>query len=242
MARIWCTNRNGFHPASAEFRASGTIGHSLHPYQAFNLGSKVGDEIERVMANRRDLAAGCDLKEIRFMDQIHSDLMLECEVRDSLESCDGTFIRRDSWNDQIGIAVQVADCVPLILSDDDVIAAVHVGREGLVRGMTESALAALSSVVDATRLSATIGPSICGDCYPLSEETYLAVAERYPKSIFDQSECKIDVAAGVTSILDDHQIPWTWFAGSRECVCCDDSYYSYRRDRITGRQAMVVSW
>ena len=242
MARIWCTNRNGFHPASAPFRAPAKIGNSLHPYQSLNLGTKVGDEMERVLSNRDALTAGCELKEIRFMDQIHSDLMVEAGVEYRMESCDGIFIRRDSWNDRIGLAVQIADCVPLILFGGDVIAAVHVGREGLVRGMTESALASLSSVLDLTQLSATIGPSICGDCYPLSEETYLAAAERYPKSIFNEAERKIDVAGGVISILESHQIPWTWFAGSRECVCCDDSYYSYRRDRITGRQAMVVSW
>lgn len=242
MARIWCTNRTGFHPASARFRALGEVGNSLHPYQSFNLGTKVGDDIERVMLNRTALASSCELSEIRFMDQIHSDLMIECEADETVGSCDGIFIRRDSWNDQVGLAVQVADCVPLILAGEEIIAAVHVGREGLVRGMTESALVALSSTTDLTRLSAIIGPSICGDCYPLSEETYLAVAARYPRAIFKESEQKVDVAAGVISILEDHRIPWSWFAGTRECVSCDDSYYSYRRDRVTGRQAMVVSW
>jgi len=221
MARIWCTNRSGFHPASAAFQGPRQFGISLPPYDALNLGLKVGDDRDHVMANRSALSAACELAEIRFMDQVHSDRMVEGEVDGSAESCDGIFIRRDSWNDRVGLAVQAADCVPLVLSSENVIAAVHVGRVGLVKGMTESALAA---------------------CYPLSEETYLAAAERYPKSIFSEMEQKIDVAAGVISILESREIEWSWFGGARECVSCDGDYYSYRRDRVTGRQAMVVAW
>jgi len=242
MARIWCTNRSGFHPASAAFQGPRQFGSSSPPFDALNLGLKVGDDRDHVMANRSALSAACELAEIRFMDQIHSDRMVEGEVDGSAESCDGIFIRRDSWNDRVGLAVQAADCVPLVLSSENVIAAVHVGRVGLVKGMTESALAALSAEVDLARLSATIGPSICGECYPLSEETYLAAAERYPKSIFSEMEQKIDVAAGVISILESREIEWSWFGGARECVSCDGDYYSYRRDRVTGRQAMVVAW
>lgn len=242
MARIWCTNRSGFHPASAAFQGPRELGISSQPYDALNLGLKVGDDRDHVMANRSALTAACELEEIRFMDQIHSDRMVEGEVDGEEASCDGIFIRRDSWNDRVGLAVQVADCVPLILTSEDVIAAVHVGREGLVKGMTESALAALSAEVDLARLSAVIGPSICGDCYPLSEEVFRVAAEIYPKSIFNEVEHKIDVAAGVISILESREIGWNWFGGARECVSCDDAYYSYRRNRVTGRQAMVVTW
>jgi len=246
MAWIWCTKRSGLHVASSNFQGPREFGISLPPYQSLNLGSKVGDEIDRVMANRRELSKACQLDEIRFMDQIHSAIMVEGMVEGMVEnpddSCDGIFLRREKWNERVGIAVQMADCVPLILHGENLISAVHVGREGLVRGMTESALEALSALTSVDRISAVIGPSICGDCYPLSEETYLAAAERYPKSVFSKSERKIDVAAGVISILESRNVTWSWFGGIRECVSCDDSYYSYRRDRVTGRQAMVVAW
>lgn len=248
MARIWCTKRSGFHEASSSFQGPRELGISRPPYASFNLGSKVGDEIKDVIANRRALTKACQLEEIRFMDQIHSALMVESKVEDNLgregrdESCDGFFLRREPWNDEIGLAVQVADCVPLILHGDNVIAAVHVGREGLVKGMTESAIEGLARHIDLARLTAVIGPSICGDCYPLSQETFLPVAKRYPESIFSEPELKIDVAAGVISILENRDIPWKWLGSRRECVSCDSEYFSHRRDRVTGRQVMVVAW
>lgn len=251
MARIWCTKRVGFHPASALFKGPQRLGRSRPPYDSFNLGAKVGDDLDDVIANRMALTTACQLGEIRFMDQIHSALMVESKVQASQasqrsqgsdESCDGIFLRREPSNEEVGLAVQVADCVPLLLHGDDVIAAVHVGREGLVKGMTESALEALARHVDLSHLTAVIGPSICGDCYPLSQEIFHSVTERYPKSNFNEQEKKVDVAAGVISILEGRGIRWNWFGGSRECVSCDDSFYSYRRDRITGRQAMVISW
>lgn len=243
MARIWSTNRFGLHSASATFRGSKSFGSSLPPFDRLNLGLKVGDDAERVACNRAELTEACDLDEILFMDQIHSAVMaLGTEGSDG-STCDGIYLRRERWNERSGLAVQVADCVPLILISDEVIAAVHVGREGLLNGMTESALGALRSADKSLRdVKAVIGPSICGDCYPLSLELFQACEQKYPATVFNVDERKIDVAAGVVSILEDEGVAWSWFGEVRECVSCDPDYFSYRRDRATGRQAMVVGW
>lgn len=215
----------------------------MPPYERLNLGLKVGDDPERVLQNRADLTAACDLDEIIFMDQVHSAVMIRATEGSDGSTCDGIYLRRGGWNERTGLAVQVADCVPLILTSDEVIAAVHVGREGLLNGMTESALTALRSEgVTSREVRALIGPSICGDCYPLSLELFQACEKSYPASVFNVDERKIDVAAGVISVLEYEGIRWSWFGDVRECVSCDSDYFSYRRDRTTGRQAMVVAW
>lgn len=243
MARIWSTNRCGFHSASAPFRGSRGFGSSLPPYDRLNLGLKVGDDPERVACNRADLTEACDLDEILFMDQIHSAVMTRGTEGSDGSTCDGIYLRRDGWNGRTGLAVQVADCVPLILISEGIIAAVHVGREGLLNGMTESALSALRAEgVSLKDVKAVIGPSICGDCYPLSLELFQACEERYPATVFNVDERKIDVAAGVISVLESEGVTWGWFGEVRECVSCDPDYFSYRRERTTGRQAMVVAW
>jgi copper oxidase (laccase) domain-containing protein len=267
MARVWCTNRSGFHPASAPLEFLGSrrpIGFSEPPYDRLNLGLKVGDTKESVLSNRNVVREAIGLKEILYMDQVHSARMVRlnsvpkpdqqsAEISLDGERCDGIFLfEPDQSIDQavranIGLAVQVADCVPLIIVAENLMAAVHIGRDGLLAGMTESALDAISAHVALTSLRAFIGPSICGDCYPNRLEVFHAVSSKYPTTVWSEQDRKLDVAAGVISILEGRGITWSWFGESRECVSCDDSFFSYRRSNRsgsgnTGRQAMIVAW
>lgn len=238
------SHRHGLHPDSSKpskLDLDGLPSAESSPYGRLNLGLKVGDDRDQVLINRKALARACGLDSIIFMDQVHSNLMMEAG-EGSESSCDGIFLEFDTRRGSVGLGVQVADCVPLVLTHPEVIAAVHIGREGLVKGMTEAAIARLSSLVDLSEVEAVIGPSICGGCYPLSEEFFKECASSHPASIFDPLEYKVDVAAGVTAILEASGIGWRWFSSYRECVSCDPTYFSYRRDGVTGRQAMVVSW
>lgn len=235
------TNRNGFHPDSSE--VIGTCqGASLAPYDSLNLGLKVGDTPDLVQANRRSVALLCGLEEILFMDQVHSARFLDGRYGGE-QVCDGIFLRRESLkSERTGLAVQVADCVPMVIEHPTIIAAVHIGREGLVKGMTESAIDTLAKEIDLGEAKAWLGPSICGSCYPVSEEMFAECEARYPLTVHSRAKREIDVAGGVISILNARGVQWDWFAGKRECVSCDSSYFSYRRDRVTGRQAMIVAW
>lgn len=241
MARIWMTRRHDFHPASAEFRFS-PVGKSVAPFDSLNLRLKVGDQSDLVLENRTSVAQACEMDELVFMDQIHSATIREATLG-SDEACDGIFLERASLPQRrIGLAVQVADCVPLVITHTDAIAAIHIGREGLLKGMTESGIEAMAGIVDPRETIAIIGPSICGSCYQVSEELLTQCADKYPESIFSMKERKVDVAAGVISILKSHGIRWQWFSHQRECVSCNPQYFSYRRDGVTGRQAMIVGW
>lgn len=235
------TTRHGLHPASSTFHHA-PVGESLTPYDSLNLGLKVGDEVGVVLANRRAVMASCGLDEILFMDQVHSALMLDGS--DGGERvCDGIFLRREAPLASLtGLAVQVADCVPLVITHLEAIAAVHIGREGLVKGMTESAIETLMKWIDISEAKAWIGPSICGDCYQVSPELFRDCAQKFPATVHSETHRQVDVAQGVISIVESKQLEWEYFGGERECVSCDSQYYSYRRDGVTGRQAMIVAW
>jgi hypothetical protein len=241
MARIWMTNRHGFHPASSDLSGS-VVGRSHPPYDSLNLGLKVGDDLNAVQSNRKDVAAACGLDEIIFMDQVHSALMLDGS-NGGEQVCDGIFLRRESVLAKgKGLAVQVADCVPMVITHSDVNAAVHIGREGLLKGMTESAIVTLAKSIDLRGAKAWLGPSICGNCYQVSAELFSECETKYPASVHSRFNRQVDVAKGVISILDSKGVEWGWFGGVRECVSCEPEYYSYRRDGVTGRQAMIVAW
>lgn len=244
MSRIWMTDRNGLHSESLESK----LGVSQGPFHSLNLGLKVGDDSILVERNRLELSESLGLNRIRFMDQVHS---AHCEVVEDPthpeKQVDAVIMVRRGFPsseaiETIGLAVQVADCVPLILSNEQGIMAIHIGREGLVKGMTEVAVEKFIELATKEGLIATIGPAICGGCYPLSQEIFDSVIARYPAARFDSASHKVDVAAGVISTLEKYELQWQWFRDERECVSCDRNFFSYRRDGRTGRQAMVVAF
>src|SRR3954454_24847687 len=77
------------------------------------------------------------------------------------------------------LVVRVADCVPVLLSDADagVVAVAHAGRAGMVAGVVAETVASMREL-GAWRITASLGPRICGGCYEVPaalQEEFLAV-------------------------------------------------------------------
>jgi YfiH family protein len=139
----------------------------------------------------------------------------------------------------VSLAVQVADCIPLLLHSAESVAAVHVGRKGLVNGV---ALAALEAMRDmgSSEITAIIGPSICGNCYEVSQEIYDEVVTVHPvaASRTSQGTPALDLPAALRAVLESQSIS---LIDESHCTLENDDLYSYRRDGVTGRQAGIIS-
>lgn len=124
------------------------------------------------------------------------------------------------------IMVQTADCVPVLLATDDRVAVAHAGRNGLVEGIIPAVLGQLDG-----RVTAWIGPHICGRCYELPEAMADAVEAAVPgtRGTTSWGTPSADLGAGVRSQLEA--------AGATVhdvsvCTMEDERFYSHRR---TGR-------
>ena len=224
MARVLFTSRDG--------------GVSAGDFHSNNLGLHVGDDREAVLRNRGLLAHQFSLEKIVFMNQTHSTTVMEIsETLNSLtHSVDADAIFTTQKN--VGLAVQVADCIPLLLHSPQVVAAVHVGRRGLLNGIIGKVLDQLSNYCDLQDLVAEIGPAICGDCYEVDLETYLAVVEKIPQCATSAKEHRLDLVAGSTALLSRVGVQVrNWHA----CTRCNEGYFSYRKNPVTGRQVGVVA-
>ena len=131
-------------------------GVSDSPFDSLNVGNHVGDESVRVRENRSRLPFA---SHIHWLNQTHSSdvIALPSEQHDGDAS-----VSRDR---QSFCAVMTADCVPVLLCDNDatVVAAVHAGWKGLANGIIARTIAAMA--IDAECLHAWIGPAISGPCY-----------------------------------------------------------------------------
>lgn len=209
-------------------------------YAGLNLGGHVGDSSASVRENRARLAEGVavDVGRLVFMDQCHgADVAVVSEKPTGPLVVDGVVTAEP----ELALAVLVADCTPILLSDVDagVIAAVHAGRPGMTKGVVGQAISAMRDL-GASRVSAVVGPSVCGRCYEVPLDMREDAAEVSPESrtVTWTGTPAIDVAAGVVAQLRSNGVDEiTWVPG---CAREDESLFSHRRDGTTGRFAGVI--
>jgi YfiH family protein len=139
----------------------------------------------------------------------------------------------------ITLAVQVADCIPLLLHSTHAVAAVHVGRKGLVNAVTVKTLEIMRAM-GAMDIKAIIGPSICGPCYEVSQEIYDEVTAIHPTAASQTARgtVSLDLPAALCTLLESEAIT---IVDESRCTVEDFNLYSYRRDGVTGRQVGIIT-
>ncbi|KGN40234.1 peptidoglycan editing factor PgeF [Knoellia aerolata] len=215
-------------------------GVSLPPYAGLNLGGHVGDAPEAVRENRARVVAelGVTLERLVLMDQCHgADVAVVSERPAEPLAVDGVVTAEPG----LALAVLVADCTPVLLSDEGagVIGAVHAGRPGMTKQVVPRAVSAMRDV-GASRIRAVVGPSVCGRCYevPLAMREEAAAVSPESRSVTWTGTPAIDVASGVVAQLRAAGVDdVTWVGG---CAREEPSLYSYRRDGTTGRFAGLI--
>lgn len=211
-----------------------TGGVSHGAFASLNLGTHVGDELDLVLENRRILSD--EVGPTQYMNQVHGDRIAVIEVvTDEAPTADALVTGIPG----VTLAVMVADCIPLLLTSEESVAAVHVGRRGLVNEITRKTLQVMRDM-GASKISGIVGPSICGTCYEVSEGIYNEVIASHPTA---QSRTKsgthaLDLPAALMQVLLEEGVE---IIDQFECTVESDKYFSYRRDGVTGRQVGVIS-
>jgi YfiH family protein len=211
-----------------------TGGASSGAFASLNVGTHVADDLDTVLVNRALLAK--ELGPIQYMSQVHGNrVAIIEEVTDEDPTADALVTGIPG----VSLAVQVADCIPLLLHSNQSVAAVHVGRKGLVNGV---ALAAIDVMRDmgSSHITAIIGPSICGTCYEVSQEIHDEVVALHPRASARtaQGTPALDLPAALRAVLESVGIS---IVDEFRCTHENPDLYSYRRDGVTGRQAGIIT-
>ena len=160
-------------------------------FSSMNLSFARGDEEGRVRENfaRLGRAMGLDCRNLVFSDQTHTS-----NVRVVTEADRGKgFVREKDYRDVDGLVTNVpglvlatfyADCVPLFLVDP-----VHRAVGLSHSGWNGKCTVELMKEQYGTRpedLTAAIGPSICQDCYEVSEDVIGQFQEAFEKTYWKE--------------------------------------------------------
>lgn len=202
----------------------GELGHWLWEDR---LGPTAVAFVGRGPGDRREAArAAAAPSALAWGRQLHSDRVLEAEP-----GCAGEGDALVSRQPGLTLSVVTADCVPVLLSGGDRIAAVHAGWRGIAAGVVAAALDRLGPGAE---VSAWIGPAIGPCCYEVGDE----VAARFPDhgATTSWGSRSVDLAAAVRAQLAGLEV---WAADV--CTRCDGRYHSYRRDGTPYRQ-VGVAW
>ena len=208
-------------------------GFSHGDYSSWNLASHVGDVPEDVERNRKKLREL--IGDFAIMSQVHGDpvfvidqVPVQVPVADALITA----------NPEVALVVMVADCIPLLLSSEKLVAAVHVGRAGLMNSISLKTVAMMSAL-GATQITGSIGPAICGKCYEVPKDLHDEVVARHPlaASKTKTGTPALDLPRALIAALAKVNVPVGISAG---CTLEDEDLFSYRRNQRTGRQAGVI--
>lgn len=211
-----------------------TGGLSSGAFHSLNLALHVGDDANVVAKNRKILEEDLAMP-VAYMNQVHGKALCEVETRPEIApTADALLTRRKG----IALAVMVADCIPLLMGNSSAVAAVHVGRRGLVEGVALKTLTQLRAI-DSSPITAVVGPAICGSCYEVSEDIYREVVSLHPiaASMTAHGRFALDLVQALISELRSESV--TVIDESR-CTLENLDLYSYRRDSVTGRQVGVI--
>ena len=223
-------------------------GVSAAPYDALNLGMHVEDEWRRVHANRSLLAAEVGLApaDLVFAQQVHGAGVATVE-RSSPRGLDEGVAGVDALVTRtpgLGLVVLAADCLPVLLADAEagVVAAAHAGRQGLVAGVLQATVAAMTAVgAVPSRVCAVLGPAVCGACYEVPPALAAEVGAVVPgsRATTRTGTSSVDLTAGAVGILRAAGLAHVSAVGG--CTMEQpDRWFSYRRDGRTGRHGGIV--
>jgi YfiH family protein len=137
----------------------------------------------------------------------------------------------------IGLAVQSADCLPILISSELVVAAVHAGRKGVTNGLISATVSKMREL-GGENFEALIGPAICGKCYELEEVMYNDIVSKFPAGATSQDKHAIDIAKMATFELEAAGVNATHHGF---CTKENLDFYSYRRDNASGRQVGIIT-
>jgi YfiH family protein len=216
-------------------------GVSSPPWNSLNVGFNVGDTITHVEANRKIIKRSLQAEALVSANQVHGDKVYVVDKRPPNDLEVDGFDSLITNLPGIGLMVQHADCQAVLVYDSKQKAAaiIHVGWRGSVANIIETTITAMIDTygVNPIDLLVAIGPSLgpcCAEFVNFQKELpYAFLQYRVQPNYFD------------FWAISRHQIlqtgvPQEQIFTAGICTVCNPLFFSYRRDKVTGRCASAI--
>lgn len=218
-------------------------GFSKDHFATLNVSNETGDHPDSVKANRELIKKDLKVENLVFAKQKHGDNLIEV-TRDNVDNigeADGLYTKEK----KLALAINHADCQAAIFyaPKQNVLAVVHAGWKGQVLNIYQKMVQTLKEKygVDPSDLLVSISPSLC----PKHAE-FKNYKEEFPEEFwsFQNKEkpkhfnlWKIAIMQLTKAGVREAQIEV-----AQSCTFCEEKdFYSYRRNKSTGRHATAAA-
>ena len=230
-------------PAPQNIKAIQTTrkgGVSLGNYSSLNLSNNVGDVERHVNANHNKLLDFVPSNPF-WINQIHSNKAVKLPSKNDLD-CDASF----TFDKKIVCSIRTADCLPIFLTniEGSFVALIHAGWKGLMLGVIENTI---NKIKSKSEIIVWLGPCINQKSFEVGKDVYQLFINHDIKTKvafkFVRGKYFLDLALAARLKLNYNNIHNICGAGITEDFCTfrdEDDFFSYRRDKITGRMASLI--
>lgn len=244
-------------------------GVSRSPYASANLAFHVGDDPALVLANRAGAAetVGLPLATWVCAEQVHGHSVARVGTGergrgagsqgdenaaqpggDALPATDGLV----SSDPGVTLVIFTADCVPVFLAiPGEGVGAAHAGWQGTAAGIAARTAAALGTACGAAAdaVHAWIGPSIGPCCYAVDADRAGRFRRQFGAEVIrpgpggrGHEASHLDLWEANRRDLIAAGVPAAQIEVAGLCTaCCAAWFFSYRRERTTGRMAALIA-
>jgi len=216
-------------------------GISPAPWDSLNVSFELGDSERNIRTNRETIKKTFKINRLLSAKQVHGS---EVQVITEQPATDLEFDGYDALITNvtdIGLMVQHADCQAVLLYDPlaRAVAIIHVGWRGSVVNIIRVTIETMTRTFGScpANLLAAISPSLGPCCaefihyrmeLPVTLHSYQVKANYFDFwSISCDQLCRAGVLAENITV-------------AKQCTVCNDDYFSYRRDKNTGRCASII--
>ncbi|MFO7189924.1 MAG: peptidoglycan editing factor PgeF [Pseudomonadota bacterium] len=226
-------------PSVKAFITTRAGGVSAGPYASFNPSPRVGDDPAAVERNLEILRSVLPADPV-WLRQVHGTQVVDAASAAPYTEADGSVAHVR----HIVCGVWTADCMPVLFADREghAVGVAHAGWRGLAAGVLEATLARLG--VAPERVMAYLGPAISQRAFEVGNDVYEAfvnddpeaadaflpgAAGKYHADLYALARLRL-ARAGVKEVY-----------GGGFCTYTQaERFYSFRRDRVTGRMASLI--
>lgn len=237
-------------------------GVSSPPFQSFNLGLHVNDNIEHVRDNRKKLAelTGFELAKFVCSDQVHGSNVFKVTSHDAgkgvleydtaIPSTDAIYTSEPN----LLLTSCYADCVPLyfFVPSKKIVGLAHAGWKGTVKGIAEKMITTLegNEKVRKDDILVAIGPSIRDCCYNVDDiviNEVKKVLDGKDPSVYNEvspGQYRLNLASLNKLMLIRAGVKRENILFSSLCTSCEEAlFFSHRRDKgKTGRMMSFIGY
>ena len=221
-------------------------------FRSLNLGRARGEAPENVSENRRRFfeAAGFPAGRLVEVKQVHGcDVLVAERISPCEKACGDALITNATG---LGLAVQTADCIPVLIADarNMAVAAVHAGRKGVAGGVLPATIERMREEYgcDPRDMRAALGPAITGERYEVGEECLPPFRERHRNwrdfaTPIGSGKWLLDLPLAARIQLASAGIPEDRIGEPGPCTFSETSrFFSYRRDGPPTGRLLSAIW